>query len=116
MQTKTGRHQKWIIQPEHQEKLRVLFLKGFDATMKSPGPAVDIFELADGTIIGAFFRADALGAPEAQKGTWLEFVVDDPVAAATHLASLEVARVENPDTAHAYFQAPGGPVFRLAGV
>ncbi len=114
MKTKSGRNQKWIVRPEHRGQVRALFLKGFEAGLKTPSPELDLFELADGTNVGVFFEAEALDEVQARKGAWLEFLVEDPAASAEHLAALAIARVDFSDKSHAYFQAPGGPVFRLA--
>lgn len=116
MKTKSGRNQKWIVRPEHREAMRALFLKGFDAALRTPMPELDMFELSDGTNVGVFFEADALDESQARKGAWLEFLVEEPGTAAEKLAALSVTRVEFSDTKHAYFQAPGGPVFRLGQV
>ena len=115
MKTISGTHQKWIVKPEHREQLRALFVSGFEATLRTPREDIDMFELADGAQIGVFFRADALDEAQARMGAWLEFAAEDPAALTKTLEGLAVARVPNDDTRHAYFQAPGGPVFRIAG-
>jgi len=48
------------------------------------------------------------------KATWLEIKVDDPAHWKARLQAFGVKEVNFPDPTRFYFQAPGGPVFRLA--
>lgn len=114
MKTKSGQNQKWIVRPGHRDAMRALFLKGFDAALSTPMEGLDLFKLSDGLSVGVFYEEDALDEALARKGAWLEFAVDDAAACAELLEKLGVARVAFSDTSHAYFQAPGGPVFRIA--
>lgn len=115
MKTKSGQNQKWIVRPGHRDAMRALFLKVFDAALSTPMDGLDLFKLSDGLSVGVFYEDDALDEAQARKGAWLEFAVDDAAAGAALLEKLGVARVAYSDTTHAYFQAPGGPVFRVAG-
>ena len=115
MKSKSGQNQKWIVKPGHRDAMRALFLKGFDAALSTPSEGLDLFKLSDGLSVGVFYEDDALDEAQARKGAWLEFAVDDAAAGAELLEKLGVARVAFSDTSHAYFQAPGGPVFRIAG-
>jgi hypothetical protein len=92
-----------------------MFTRGLGAADVTPkdGP-LDVFELDGGALIGIELDASALDEASARKGAWLEFLVADPDATARTLDAQGVKRVEYSDKEHAYFQAPGGPVFRLA--
>ena len=115
MKAHFGNHQKWIVRPAHREALRAVLTRALGASAVSPPNApMDVFELADGSHIGVEIDPEALDDTQARKGTWLEFRVEDPEATARALDAIDVRRVEYTDKAHAYFQAPGGPVFRLA--
>ncbi len=110
-----GNHQKWIVRPAHREAVHAVLTKGLGAKAVSPvGAPMDAFEFGDGAMIGVELDPEALDEAQARKGTWLEFHVDDPDATARALDAMNVRRVEYSDKTHAYFQAPGGPIFRLA--
>jgi hypothetical protein len=108
-----GRNSKWTVKPEHRETIRRLFEQGLGVHYVSPVPAVDQFKLGAGSI-GVEYDDAALSAEDARKGAWLELLVDDPEQAAAGLEAAGAERIAYHDKAHAYFQAPGGPVFRLA--
>jgi len=67
-------------------------------------------------VLGLFFveAADALSEADCLKATWLEIKVDDPTRWKARLQAFGVRAVEFPDPTRFYFQATGGPVFRLA--
>ena len=84
--------------------------------LESPREDLDLYEFADGVVVGLFF-VDAAEAPsdaECLKGTWLEIKVDDPAAWKARLQGFGVREVEFPDPTRFFFHAPGGQVFRLA--
>jgi hypothetical protein len=114
MTARLGNHQKWIVRPAHRAALHDVLTKALGAKPVSPpGAAMDIFEFAGEAFVGVEVDAEALDEAQARKGTWLEFHVDDPEASARALDALDVRRVEYADKTHVYFQAPGGPIFRL---
>ncbi len=77
---------------------------------------LDLYEFADGFVLGLFLvdAADALPEADHLKATWLEIKVNDPAAYKARLLEFGVKEVEYPDPSRFYFQAPGGQVFRLA--
>jgi hypothetical protein len=116
MKAHFGTHQKWLVRPAHREAVRTMFTRGLgaaDVTPKKDGP-VDVFELESGALVGVEIDDGALDEASARKGAWLEFLVADPDATARTLDSQGLKRVEYHDKEHQYFQAPGGPIFRLS--
>ncbi|MBI5533029.1 MAG: hypothetical protein HY898_09955 [Deltaproteobacteria bacterium] len=108
-----GRNSKWTVRPEHRDKIRRMFGEGLGLQWASPAPPVDQYNLGSGTI-GVIYEDGALSEQEAQKGAWLELLVDDPERVGAALEAAGVKRIEYQDKTHPYFQVPGGPVFRLA--
>ena len=86
--------------------------------LESPMPDLDLYEFAEGVVVGLFFVDEAEAPSEADclKGTWLEIKVDDPAQWKARLQSFGVREVEFPDPTRVFFQAPGGQVFRLAAM
>jgi hypothetical protein len=84
--------------------------------LESPRPDLDLYEFGGGVVLGLFFvdAADALCEADYLKATWLEIKVDDPTRWKARLQAFGVHEVDFPDPTRFYFQAPGGPVFRLA--
>ena len=80
--------------------------------------SADRYEFTGGAVLGFFFvdAADAPTEAEYLKATWLEIEVDDPAAWKARLQAFGVREVEFPDPTRFFFQAPGGPVFRLAAM
>jgi hypothetical protein len=79
-----------------------------------PRPELDVFVLEDGFSIGFYFMEHALTEEQAMLAPWIELVVDDVSSVEQKLAELGVLPFEYEDRSHAYFQSPGGLVFRLA--
>ena len=86
--------------------------------LESPMADLDLYEFAEGVVVGLFFVDEAEAPSEADclKGTWLEIKVDDPAHWKARLQSFGVQEVEFPDPTRFFFQAPGGQVFRLAAM
>ncbi len=84
--------------------------------LESPLPQLDLYEFPGGEVLGLFFVDPAEAPTEADylKATWLEIKVDNPAEWKARLLSFGVQEVEYPDPTRFFFQAPGGPVFRLA--
>jgi hypothetical protein len=111
-----GTNLKLLISTEHRARVHALFVDVLGAHRVQPMPDLDAFKLEDGGSVGVFYvpAGEALSAEDQRKGSWLEFRVEDPDAAAARLEAGGVERVPYQDKTHAYFQVPGGPVFRLA--
>ena len=115
MKAHLGKNQKWIVRPAHRGAVHALMTRGLGASEVTPPNApLDVFELESGALVGVEVDDGALDEAAARKGAWLEFLVADPDATARTLDAQGVKRIEYHDKEHAYFQAPGGPVFRLA--
>jgi hypothetical protein len=113
--TTIGLNLKITVSPEARGPLREMFQEVLGAERIQPLPELDVFLLEGGARVGAYYDEAALPPEAARLGAWIELVVDAPDATAAALVERGVARVEYHDRAHAYFQAPGGLVFRLAG-
>lgn len=90
---------------------------GGDSRARSwPAPDFDLYATDDGGRVGIKFvdGSDALDEAGQAKGAWLELVVGDVGRCAERLLELGARPVDYVDKSHAYFQIPGGPVFRLA--
>ncbi len=64
-----------------------------------------------GRLVLHSLRAD--GLEQHEMGMWLEFVVADPAALDNKLQAVGAQRMQYQATEHAYYQSPGGLVFRL---
>ena len=113
-----GTHLRLTASRELRDTLRDFYRSGLQAAHSSPMPNLDVFRLPDGFQIGVCFVPDeeALSPEAAEKGAWLEFVVDDAEATADRLVALGARNVQYDDTSHRYLRAPGGQIFRLAVV
>jgi hypothetical protein len=98
------------------DTVRAFYRTGLRAAQTTPMPDLDLFRLPDGFQIGVYFvpPEDALSREAAEKGAWLEFVVDDEATSAAELIELGAEPVEYADKARRYLRAPGGQIFRLA--
>jgi len=107
---------KWTVGAPHREAFRAAFEQGLAITRHSAEGDVDIYGLPNDSWIAIQYvpAAEALTEEQLRKAPWLELLVDDPDRAAARLVELGVTRVPYRATTHAYFQLPGGPVFRLA--
>jgi hypothetical protein len=112
-----GNHLKMNLPAHLRARVREFYAGLLGCTvLESPRPDLDLYEFAAGQVLGFFFvdAAEALTAAEYLKATWLEIKVDDPARWKDRLLAFGVQEVEFPDPTRFYFQAPGGPVFRLA--
>ena len=86
----------------------------------TPGPSddFDLFELADGFVVGLFYggSADVLTAEEQVQAAWLELKTDDPAALRDRLLAFGVRQIDYADKTRFYFQDPAGQVWRVAGL
>jgi hypothetical protein len=112
-----GTNLKLTIAAEWRPRVHALFVDVLGASASEPTADLEIYHLEDGNVGVYYVGPDETLAPgDQRKGVWLEFRTEDPDAAAERLAAHGVARIDYHDRAHAYFQVPGGPVFRLAGI
>jgi hypothetical protein len=116
-----GNHMKMTLARELRPRTRAFYATTLGLkVLESPLDDLDLYEFAGGFVLGIFFTADAaevLSEAEHLKATWLELKVDDPIAWRRRLTEFGVRAVDYPDaTNRFYFQAPGGQVFRLAGL
>jgi hypothetical protein len=111
-----GTHLRLTASRDLRDQLREFYRAGLQAAHATPMPDLDVFRLPDGFQIGVYFvpRDEALSQEAAEKGAWLEFVVEDAEAAADKLVALGARTVEYEDKSHRYLRAPGGQIFRLA--
>ena len=115
--TRFGRNMKWTSDRRHRERIRALFVEVLGATHTVPGtPDLDLYRLGDGFNVGVYSvdASEALRPEDARRAPWLEFAVDDVEETSAKLVELGFDSIDYADKAHRYFQAPGGPVFRLA--
>jgi len=112
---------KMTLRHEMRPRTRAFYASTLELkTLESPRDDLDLYEFSDGFVLGIFFTddaADVLGEPDQLKATWLELKVDDPNVWKKRLQDFGVVEVDYPDGSNRfYFQAPGGQVFRLAGL
>lgn len=110
-----GTNLKIMIAAEHRPAVRGIFVDVLEASASQPNDGLEVYRMSDGSNVGVFYvpAGEALDAASHRKATWLEFLVEDPDAVAGKLQS-RASRIDYTDKTHAYFQLPGGPVFRLA--
>ena len=65
--------------------------------------------------IAAIYEDSVLSQNDLRKSIWLELKTDNPKELAKKILEFGVSALDTWDTAHLYFQAPGGQVFRLVG-
>ena len=111
-----GRNMKWLVDRALREQVRAFFVEGLGASQPAGPPHIDLYKLGDGFQIGVFSvdPAEAVRPEDQRKAAWLEFIVGDIEGTIKKLGELGVQEIEYVDKEHRYFQAPGGPVFRLA--
>jgi glyoxalase superfamily protein len=113
-----GNHLKMDVPREQRGRAREFYAGVLGCkVLDSPRPDLDLYEFAEGVVLGLFFvdAAAALSEADQRKATWLEIKVDDPAAWKARLQAFGVQDVvDYPDPTRFYFQAPGGQVFRLA--
>ena len=113
---KLGANLRCVADNEHRDAIAGFYVEVFGADALHPTPDLDVYALG-GSNIGVYFVADGTALTPQQHenfGTWIEIVVDDAEAVTTALKARGHAPLDYHDREHAYFQAPGGQVFRLA--
>lgn len=112
-----GNHMKLNVHAALREPTRTFYLDLLGALpLQSPREDLDIYEFEDGFVVGVFFCEDdqVLSESDHLKAAWLEIKTATPEALRQRLVEFGVRRIDYPDKARFYFQAPGGQVFRLA--
>ena len=111
-----GMNLKLSIAEENRPRVHALFVDALGTDAVQPMPNLVQYKTEDGGSVGVFFvpAHEALSHADQKKGAWLEFRVADPEATAKRLAGVGVTPFEYQDKSHAYYQIPGGSVFRLA--
>lgn len=116
-----GNHMKMTLARELRPRTRAFYAKTLELkVLESLRDDLDLYEFAGGFVLGIFFTdtaAELLTEPDHLKATWLELKVEDPIAWKQRIVDFGVRAVDYPDGSNRfYFQAPGGQVFRLAGL
>lgn len=95
---------------------QALYADALGCAVRHPTPEMDVFVFPDGACVGVAFvpEGEALSVEQARRGAWLEYRVADVDRVVAALAAQGLTPFAYHDTAHRYFQAPGGQVFRLA--
>lgn len=109
---------KWTVGSHFKAELRKAFETGLGVTRNLTDGPMDVYSFLNNSWIAIEFVAheEALSADQLKKAPWLEFCVDDVETTAERLRQAGAQRVDYTDKTHHYFQLPGGPVFRLAGL
>lgn len=114
-----GNHLKMNVPATLRERTREFYAGLLKCkSMPSPAAEMDLYEFDGGFVLGLFFGDawPALSEEEHLRATWMELKVDDPAAWKARLIEFGVGEVHYPDATRFFFQAPGGQVFRLAGL
>jgi hypothetical protein len=113
-----GKNMRTAVSREHRAALRTVLIEVLGCEhLQPPGrDDLDIYLFGDGFSLGVYALppGEALAPEDHLKGAWLELLVDDPDRVHAALAARGVEPFPYADGAHRYYQAPGGPVFRLA--
>lgn len=110
-----GRNLKLSAATTDRDAVRRFYEQGFGAGRRSPRDDLDQFLFEDGGSVGVFYVSPERALPDSvwEFAPWLEYLVDDPDAAAERLVAAGAVRVDFVDRSHPYLRGPGGPVFRL---
>lgn len=115
--TTLGSNVRCVAATEHRDAIASFYTEIFGAKPIKPAPDLDVYAMDGGSNVGVYFVSAAEALSPAQHeavGTWIELVVDDVGATQAELERRGFAPLSYHDKEHAYFQAPGGQVFRLA--
>jgi hypothetical protein len=117
-----------FVRPEYRERFTHLFrnvlaceLRELDFGLQYP---ILFIALGDGSGVSVEFRDDAPEEPRgdevddahALRGAWIEFRSSNVHAVEERLRAAQVPSFTHPGSAHAYFSAPGGQVFRVLDI
>lgn len=113
---KLGPNLRCVVEVSNRDAIRSLFTDVFGAGVSQPTDTMDVLSFGDSNI-GFEFVDAGKGLSEddqRERGVWFEIVVDDVKAICTQIEGRGLTRLEYRDQEHAYYQLPGGPVFRIA--
>ncbi|MCA9709949.1 MAG: VOC family protein [Myxococcales bacterium] len=117
--TTLGANVRCVAGASHREAIATLYTEVFGAKALRPQPDLDVYALGGSAHVGVYFVPDDEALTPGQQeavGTWIELCVEDVAATQAELERRGFAPLTYHDQAHAYFQAPGGQVFRLAAL
>ena len=111
-----GKNMKWTVGVDHRDQMRKAMEVGLGVSRKPGDGKVDIYPFPNDSWVAIEFvnASDALTPDQLRRAPWLEFLVDDVDATVKRLSDTPAKRIDYTDKTHAYFQLPGGPVFRIA--
>ena len=116
-----GTHSKMLAPPSTRVRLQGFYRDVLGCYVgKGPqhpgGPTdTDVIRFANGFSIVVHYMDAALSEAELKKSIWLELLTDDPAHLVRKIRAFGIQPFDYFDKDHAYFQAPGGQVFRVAG-
>ncbi|MEM9454043.1 MAG: VOC family protein [Myxococcota bacterium] len=112
-----GSNVRCVAALEHRDAIMRFYTEIFGARAVHPAPDLDVYAMDGDSHVGVYFvPAEQALTPKQHEavGTWIELAVDDVDAIQAELERRSFAPLQYHDKEHAYFQAPGGQVFRLA--
>jgi len=114
--TTFGKNMKLTVSEDRRDAFHRAMTEGLGCAANEVKPALVLYALSDGFNIGVYYVAcpEALTDAQLELAPWLEVLVEDVDATTSRLAGLGVKRIDYADKEYPYFQASGGPVFRLA--
>ena len=108
-----GNHSKIIARRSDQERIRSFYRDVLGCTLTKETPDVDYIKFHEGFFVAVLYQDSVSSDEELRRSIWLELRCDDPEELQKRILARGVHRIDMPDTAHLYFQAPGGQVFRV---
>jgi hypothetical protein len=116
MEITLGYNAKLTAPPQERAGIRSFYgdFLGFKAVRQSE--RADIFRLGPTFCLAFLYEAPFLSAAEKRNGLWLELRTTDVAGLRAMILNHGVDPIDYWDKEHFYFQAPGGQVFRLAGM
>jgi hypothetical protein len=111
-----GPNLRCVAERSNRDAIRSVFTEVFGAAVSHPSDTMDVVSFGDSNI-GFEFVADGTALSEddqRERGVWIEIVVEDAAGTCAQLEALGLKRLEYRDQDRAYYQLPGGPVFRVA--
>ncbi len=113
---KLGPNLRCVVEASNRDAIRSLFGEVFGADVSHPTETMDVLSFGDSNIGFEFVAAGKALSEDDQRerGVWIEIIVDDVKATCAQIEGRGLKRLEYRDQDHAYYQLPGGPVFRIA--
>jgi hypothetical protein len=112
-----GNHTAHIVPRAEKERVRRFYLEVLGCNLMRVRQDADDIRMGDNFHTGILYgdHADESEFQRTGKSVWLELKSDNVEEMKRRLLDFGVRKLEIPDP-HFYFQAPGGQVFRLAGI